>query len=185
MVVAKVRVPKSLQGKVVGMHGATVKDIESDCPGVKLIVPPRHDPSEFVEIHGDEKAVHRALERVKDIVGFRSAKDEEEFARIDHLRAAVDDLFRKADDAAAKGNKRLRSKLLDEAHAKRRVLEQTRQEYARRVFERKNSGYALDQIIYRPVCPRSCWCAAAASCGCYRQTHTQGGCHHRKGKSFC
>ena len=54
-----------------GRHGTTVKDIESDYPGVKLIVV---DPGEFVEIHGDEKAVHRALERVKDVFGFSVCK---------------------------------------------------------------------------------------------------------------
>ena len=47
-----VRVPKSLHGKIIGKKAATLKDIESDYPGVKVIVPQRNDPSEIVRLAG-------------------------------------------------------------------------------------------------------------------------------------
>ena len=146
----RIRVPKTLQGKVIGRRGATIKDIESDYPGVRVTVPRRDDPSEIVVVHGPLEAVQRAVQRVKDIAGIRTPEearhDANEDAQLHRLRAEKDALFHQADEAGRAGNRARRHVLLDAAHSKRREFERLKAERARRTFEKRNSGYGLDQI---------------------------------------
>lgn len=137
-----VRVPKNLHGKIIGKQAATLKDIESDYPGVKVTVPRREDPSEFVHLAGPEPAVMRAERRVLDIAGILSDEAAAERKRADELRREKDRLF----DEANKASGPRRHQLLDAAHAKKRQLEEEEAAAAKRIFKRKNTGYGLEQM---------------------------------------
>ena len=82
-----VQVPKNLHGKIIGKQAATLKDIESDYPGVKVTVPRRNDPSEFVRLAGPEDAVRRAERRVLDIAGVLSDEAAAERKKVDEAAA--------------------------------------------------------------------------------------------------
>ena len=137
-----VYVPKNLHGKIIGKQAATLKDIESDYPGVKVTVPRRNDPSEFVRLAGPEDAVRRAERRVLDIAGVLSDEAAAERKKVDELRRDKDRLFEEANKAM--GPKR--HQLLDAAHAKKRELEEEQKAAAQRIFKRKNTGYGLEQM---------------------------------------
>ena len=137
-----VHVPKNLHGKIIGKQAATLKDIESDYPGVKVTVPRRNDPSEFVRLAGPEDAVRRAERRVLDIAGVLSDEAAAERKKVDELRRDKDRLFEEANKAM--GPKR--HQLLDAAHAKKRELEEEQKAAAQRIFKRKNTGYGLEQM---------------------------------------
>ena len=137
-----VRVPKNMHGKIIGKQAATLKDIESDYPGVKVSVPQRSDPSEFVRLTGPEDAVKRAERRVLDIAGVLSDEAAAERKRADEMRREKDRLF----DEANKASGAKRHALLDAAHAKKRQLEEEEAAAAKRIFKKKNSGYGLEQM---------------------------------------
>ena len=137
-----VRVPKDLHGKIIGKQAATLKDIESDYPGVKVTVPKRDDPSDLVRLAGPEDAVARAERRVLDIAGVLSDEAAAERKRADDLRREKDRLFDEANRAS--GPKR--HQMLEAAHAKKRQLEAEEKAAAQRIFKRKNTGYGLEQM---------------------------------------
>ena len=136
-----VKVDKALHGKIIGKKAATLKDIESDYPGVKVIVPKRDDPSEMIQLSGPADAVARAEKRVLDISGQRDDANAER-SRADGLRKEKDSLF----DRANKANGQEKRQLLDAAHAKKRELEEEEKAAAKRIFKRKNTGYGLEQM---------------------------------------
>ena len=132
-----VPVPKKLHGKVVGAKGATIRDIESDYPGVKVLVPKRHDPSELITISGPADAVKRAVQRVRDISGELGDATAKERERADGLRKEKDALF---DEAHHTNNPEKRRRLMDAAHAKKREFEAEEAAAALRIFRARNSG---------------------------------------------
>ena len=137
-----VKVPKNLHGKIIGAKAATLKDIESDYPGVKVTVPKRDDPSEFVHLAGPADAVSRAERRVLDIAGVLSDESAAERKKADALRKEKDRLF----DEANKAQGPKRRELMDKAHEKKRQLEEEEHAAAQRIFKKKNSGYGLEQM---------------------------------------
>ena len=137
-----IRVPKALHGKIIGKQAATLRDIESDYPGVKVRVPKRDDPSEIIRLTGPADAVSRAERRVMDISGALSDAATER-ARADALRKEKDALFEQASRTRDRVEKK---KLLDAAHAKKREVEVEERAAAERIFAAKNSGYGLEQI---------------------------------------
>lgn len=137
-----VHVPKNMHGKIIGKQAATLKDIESDYPGVKVTVPRRNDPSELIRLAGPEDAVRHAERRVLDIAGVLSDEAAAERKKADELRRDKDRLFEEANKASGPR----RHQLLDAAHAKKRELEEEEEKAARRIFKRKNTGYGLDQM---------------------------------------
>ena len=108
-----IRVPKALHGKVVGTKRATLRDIESDYPGVKVTVPRQDDPSELIHISGPADAVSRAEKRVLDISGQLSDDAARERAKADALRKEKDALFEQANHTQDRAKKH---QLLDAAY---------------------------------------------------------------------
>ena len=142
-VVRAVHVPKNLHGKIIGAKGATIRDIESDYPGVKVAVPQRHEASDQVTLTGPPVAVKRAERRVLDIAGVLGDEVARERSKADELRHEKDKLF---DDANRARDPLKRRQLFDEAHAKKRQLESEEQAAAKRIFRLRNSGYGLEQM---------------------------------------
>lgn len=137
------QVPKRLHGKIIGRKAATIRDIESDYPGVKVTVPRRNDPSELVRLEGPADAVRRAEHRVRDIAGLVADEAAHERAKAEGLRREKDVLFSRAQRTR---DPQKRHQLLDEAHAKKRAFEAEEAEAAKRIFRTRNSGYGLEQI---------------------------------------
>jgi len=137
-----VKVDKALHGKIIGKKAATLKDIESDYPGVKVTVPKRDDPSDLIQLSGPADAVARAEARVLDISGQLSDEAARDRGRAEALRKEKDALFDKAHKSSGQEKRRL----LDAAHAKKRELELEETAAAKRIFRRKNTGYGLEQI---------------------------------------
>jgi len=138
-----VRVPKHLHGKIVGSRGATIRDIESDYPGVKVRVPQRNDPSDAIHLEGPADAVKRAEHRVLDIAGVLGDEAAHERKKADELRTEKDRLFDEANHVHDLNKRRV---LLDQAHAKKRQLDAEEHAAAKRIFRKKNSGYGLEQM---------------------------------------
>mmetsp|Transcript_15808 Transcript_15808/g.18450 ORF Transcript_15808/g.18450 Transcript_15808/m.18450 type:complete len:334 (+) Transcript_15808:80-1081(+) len=138
-----IKVPKKLQGKVIGRAGATLKDIESDYPGVDVVVPGRDSDSEDVIVKGPADAVKHAERRILDICGM--LKDNSGAAR-DKARKLfdeADELFKKA---KAANSKEERDELYKQAHAKKDEAHAANKEAAKAIFRSKNSGYGNDQM---------------------------------------
>jgi len=137
-----VQVPKDMHGKVIGRGAATLKDIQSDYPGVRVTVPKRDDPSDEIVIEGPPTAVAAAKARVLDICGMAPNVAGAARAEAQRLYDEADALFEQA--RAASGEER--SRLYDLAHAKRREAEAAQLAAARKIFEAKNLGYGNEQM---------------------------------------
>lgn len=144
----RLKVKKSLHGKIIGRSAATLKDIESDY-GVTLTVPKRNDDSEFVVVRGSsQQSVTNAIRRIKDIAGIvdddpLAQKAEKLRAKVDELRERKDKAFKEAKACRDKGR---RSSLYDKANGLRDEYDRAMDAHQRAVFASKNAGYGDDQM---------------------------------------
>jgi len=137
-----VKVPKNLQGKVIGSGGATLKDIQSDY-GVKLTVPGRDSNSEDVIIEGPADKCEFAKRRVLDIIGQAPDTTSQARAEAQKLYKEADQLFDQANAADSPEESR---RLKDLAHQKRKDAEVANDKAAKEIFVSKNGGYGDDQM---------------------------------------
>jgi len=138
-----IKVPKNLQGKVIGRGGATIKDIESDYPGVDVVVPKRDSNSEDVILKGPPDAVKHAQRRILDICGMSEDNSSQVRGKAQALFDEADKLFKAA---KAENSKQEKDRLYKLAHAKKAEAHEANKEAAKQIFKAKNSGYGNDQM---------------------------------------
>jgi len=136
-------VPKNMQGKVIGRGGDTLKDIESDYPGVKLIMPARNSDSEDVVITGPADGVNRAKMRVLDICGMAPDVTGGARERARRLHEEVDKIYERMRSSNTKAEK---DGFRRQADGKQKEAKAADEEAARMIFKSKNSGYGDDQM---------------------------------------
>lgn len=142
-----VQVPKNLQGKLIGRRGATLADIESDYPGVRLHVPKRNDPSTDVVITGPPSAVKHAHARVLDICDMGFSSSSSSSAARKHANDLYDEASRLFEAAkAVDGDRARRDALWERAKRKKEEAHAAQMAAAREIFRAKNGGYGDDQM---------------------------------------
>jgi len=62
---ANVSVPKDRHGVIIGVHGATIREINA--MGVKITIPPRESAETQIKVYGEIDAVEKAIKRIMEL----------------------------------------------------------------------------------------------------------------------
>mmetsp|Transcript_18151 Transcript_18151/g.29456 ORF Transcript_18151/g.29456 Transcript_18151/m.29456 type:complete len:304 (+) Transcript_18151:119-1030(+) len=138
-----IQVPKNLHGKVIGRGRATINDIESDYPGVKVIMPRRDEDTEDVVLEGPPDAVKRAHNRILDICNMAPDHSGGARKKAQALYDQADELFDRSKKASSRDEKQ---RLKQMAFDKKAEAEKEQKIAAKKIFAAKNDGYGRDQM---------------------------------------